>query len=145
MAKIHRSTKILATPESIWEYLAQPKHWPEWDPDMAAVEADAPGFENGQAWTVRLDQPITATVEFANVDAHRHLDWNIRALAGLLRSEATFRLEPLDDGGTMFHYEFEMGGLLGALVQRLRRPVVERGVDAGLANIAAATRTGSPS
>jgi hypothetical protein len=62
LAKIHRSTKIPATPEAIWEYLAEPKHWPEWDPDMAEVDADGPGFENGQVWTVRLDQPITATV-----------------------------------------------------------------------------------
>ena len=145
MAKIERSTKIPAPPESIWEYLAEPQHWPEWDPDMAEVKADDPGFEDGQAWTVRLDQPITATVEFANVEANRHLDWDIRALAGLLRSEATFRLEPLDDGSTMFHYEFEMGGLLGSLIQRLRRPIVERGVDDGLANIAAATGAGSPS
>ena len=144
MAKIARSTRIPATPEAIWEYLAEPKHWPQWDPDMAAVEADGPGFENGQIWTVRLDQPITASLEFAGVEAHRRLDWDIRALAGLLRSEATFRLEPLDGGDTMFHYEFEMGGLLGSLIQRLRRSVVERGVDDGLANIAAATGTGSP-
>ena len=145
MAKIERSTTISATPGSIWEYLAEPEHWPEWDPDMAGVEADAPGFENGQVWTVRLDQPITATVEFANVEALRQLDWNVRALAGLLRSEATFRLEPLDDGSTTFHYEFEMGGPIGALIQRLRRSIVERGVDDGLANIAAATGTASPS
>lgn len=45
----------------------------------------------------------------------------------------------------MFHHEFEMGGLLGALVQRVRRAIVERGVDDGPANIAAATGTGSPS
>lgn len=143
MAKIHRSTKILATPESIWEYLAQPKHWPEWDPDMAEVDADGPGFENGQVWTVRLDQPVTASMEFANVETHRRLDWNVRAFAGLLRSEATFRLEPLDDGGTTFHYEFEMGGLLGSLIQRLRSSIVVRGVEDGLSNIAAATAAGS--
>ena len=84
-------------------------------------------------------------MEFANVEAQRQLDWKVRALAGLLRSEATFRLEPLDDGSTMFHYEFEMGGPIGALIQRLRRSIVERGVDDGLANIAAATGTASPS
>ena len=144
MAKIKRSTKIAATPESVWEYLAEPRHWPEWDPDMAEVEAEGPGFENGQRWTVRLDQPITATVEVANVEPHRRLDWHIRALGGLLRSEATFRLEP-HDGGTTFHYEFEMGGLLGTLIQRSRRAIVERGVDDGLANIASATGTASPS
>ena len=145
MAKIHRSTKIQASPEAIWEYLAEPMHWPEWDPDMVEVHADRPGFENGQVWTIRLDQPITATLEFANVDPHRRLDWNVRALAGLLRSEATFLLEPLDEGGTTFHYEFEMGGVLGALIQRLRSSVVVGGVDKGLSNIAAATATGSPS
>ena len=144
MAKIERSMSIQATPEAIWEYLAEPSHWPEWDPDMAAVEADAPGFANGQAWTVHLAQPkITATVEFADVEASRQLGWNIRAMAGLMKSEATFRLEPLGDGSTTFHYEFEMGGLLGSMVQRLRREVVERGVDHGLANIAAATEMSS--
>ena len=142
MAKIHRSTTIQATPQSIWEYLAEPTHWPEWDPDMAEVRADGPGFQDGQAWTVRLVQPITADLTFANVDPHRRLDWNIHALAGLLRSEATFRLEPLDGGRTTFHYEFEMAGPLGSLIQRLRRTVVERGVDEGLSNIAAATATG---
>lgn len=143
MAKIRRSTTIQATPEAIWEYLAEPTHWPEWDPDMAEVDADGPGFEDGQVWTVRLDQPITASLTFANVETHRRLDWNVRAFAGLLRSEATFRLEPLDDGGTTFQYEFEMGGVLGSLIQRMRSSIVERGVDGGLSNIAAATATGS--
>ncbi len=29
MAKIHRSTTIQATPEAIWEYLAEPTHRPD--------------------------------------------------------------------------------------------------------------------
>jgi hypothetical protein len=37
-----------------------------------------------------------------------------------------------------------LGGLLGALIKRLRRPIVLRSVDDGLADIAAATGTGSP-
>ena len=144
MTRIHRSATIDATPDAIWDYLAEPSHWPQWDPDIAEIEASEPGFTDGQTWTVRMHQPMQATVAFANIERGRHLDWHVSALGGLLRSEATFRLEPGSDAATTtFHYEFELAGLLGGVLQRLRGGTVVGAVEEGLANIASATSAGS--
>ena len=143
MPTIHRSATIHATPDAIWNYLAEPSNWPGWDPDMVSVDADGTGFSEGQTWTVRLKQPITATLTFSGIEPQRRFDWAVRAWGGLIRSSATFRLDPAEDGTTAFHYDFEMGGLIGATIQRLQGSTVARGVDDGLANIAAATAGGS--
>ncbi len=144
MASIHRRTTIAAPPQAVWDYLADPANWPVWDPDITEVEATEPGIEEHRSWSIRVGR-LSATLTFDDVEPPRSFEWDIRALGGLLESEAEFRLEPLDADpdtgrgpGTELHYEFELDGPLGWLIGRVQSRRVVAAVEEGLANIAAA-------
>src|SRR3954471_4622584 len=45
--------KLLAPPEEVWRFLAEPRHLADWWPGIAAVEPDRRGLAPGARWTVR--------------------------------------------------------------------------------------------
>lgn len=136
MSTVRRSESIQASPETIWDYLADPAHWPQWDPDITSVGTSQVGIVDGRTWPLRVRPGIGARMVFDDVQLHRSFEWDIRALGGLIESEAEFRLEPgTEPGMTVLHYEFELEGPAGQLLDRLRSSAVESAVEAGLANI----------
>ena len=139
MATVRRSATVQATPEKIWDYLADPVHWSQWDPDITGVGTTEIGIVDGRIWPVRVKPGLSGTLVFDDVEMHRSFEWDVRALGGLIESEAEFRLEPGDELGlTVLHYEFELEGPLGQLLARLRSKTIVTAVEAGLANIVAA-------
>ena len=143
MATVRRSATMQASPETIWDYLADPAHWSQWDPDIADVGTTEIGIVDGRTWPVRVKPGLSGTLVFDDVELHRSFEWDIRALGGLIESEAEFRVEPADEPGlTVFHYQFELGGPLGWLLGRVRPKTIITAVEAGLANIAAAVEQG---
>jgi uncharacterized protein YndB with AHSA1/START domain len=45
--------ELLASPEDVWAFLAEPYHLPDWWPGLAAVEPDRRGVAVGARWRVR--------------------------------------------------------------------------------------------
>lgn len=139
MVTVRRSATVQAWPETIWEYLADPAHWSQWDPDIISVGTTEIGIVDGRTWPIRVKPGLGGTLVFDDVEMHRSFEWDVRALGGLIESEAEFRLEPADEPGlTTLHYEFELEGPLGRLLGRLRSKRIIAAVESGLASIAAA-------
>jgi len=44
--------ELLAAPEDVWEFLAEPRHFADWWPRIAAVEPDRRGLAPGARWVV---------------------------------------------------------------------------------------------
>jgi hypothetical protein len=45
--------ELLASPETVWGFLAEPHHLADWWPGIAAVEPDRRGFAPGARWRVQ--------------------------------------------------------------------------------------------
>jgi uncharacterized protein YndB with AHSA1/START domain len=50
------SRELLALPEDVWQFLAEPRHLADWWPGIAAVEPDRRGLAVGARWRVRRNQ-----------------------------------------------------------------------------------------
>lgn len=139
MVTVRRSATIQAYPETIWNYLADPAHWSQWDPDIISVGTTEVGITEGRTWPVRFKPGLSGTLVFDDIELHRSFEWDIRVLGGLIEAEAEFRMEPADEPGlTTLSYEFEMEGPLGQLLTRFASKRIINAVEVGLANIAAA-------
>ena len=57
MPTVRASRELLATPEDVWRYLAEPYNLSDWWPGIAAVEPDRRGFAAGARWRVRSNEP----------------------------------------------------------------------------------------
>jgi uncharacterized protein YndB with AHSA1/START domain len=51
------SRELVASPEGVWHYLAEPYHLSDWWPGISTVEPDRRGFAAGARWLVRSDEP----------------------------------------------------------------------------------------
>ena len=47
------SRELLAPPEDVWTFLAEPRHLADWWPGIGAVEPDRRGLAEGARWRVR--------------------------------------------------------------------------------------------
>ena len=58
MPRASATRELLASREEVWAFLAEPHHFPDWWPDVAAVEPDRRGLAEGARWHVHgKDQP----------------------------------------------------------------------------------------
>lgn len=64
---------------------------------MATVHRSTP--VDGRAWPVRVKPGLSGTLEFDDVEKHQSFECDIRALGGLIKSDAESRLEPGDEAG----------------------------------------------
>lgn len=132
---VERTAEIEAPPATVWAYLSDLPRWAEWDPDIDAVTAIRGTLDGGGEIDIRL-RGRPGTIRFAEVETERRVRWTGRLLGGLVRTDATFTLAPLDGARTRFTYAFRMTGPVGGLAHRMNRKMVIEGTERGLANIA---------
>ena len=53
MGSARASRELLAPPEEVWKFLAQPHHLADWWPGLGGVEPDRRGVAEGASWRVR--------------------------------------------------------------------------------------------
>jgi uncharacterized protein YndB with AHSA1/START domain len=52
------SRELLASREDVWKFVAEPHHFPDWWPGIAAVQPDRRGVAEGARWHVHgIDRP----------------------------------------------------------------------------------------
>jgi uncharacterized protein YndB with AHSA1/START domain len=52
------SRELLAGREDVWEFIAEPHHFPDWWPGIGGVQPDRRGFAEGARWGVSgVDRP----------------------------------------------------------------------------------------
>ena len=52
MPRVSASRVLLASREDVWSFIAEPHHFADWWPRVAAVEPDRRGFSPGARWVV---------------------------------------------------------------------------------------------
>jgi hypothetical protein len=58
MPRAFASRVLLAPREDVWAFIAEPHHFPDWWPGVAAVNPDRRGFAEGARWEVQAtDRP----------------------------------------------------------------------------------------
>ena len=57
MAGSSASRVLLASVDSVWQFLAEPYHLSDWWPGLRGVEPDRRGFEVGARWAVQIAEP----------------------------------------------------------------------------------------
>ena len=132
MAKTTRSQRIAATPEAVWEIVADPHHLPRWWPGVARVE-DVRGGRFTEVIPTRRGKPVRLDFRELESDPPHTLRWT-QELAGtpferlLTAWTTTITLEPAGEGACLVtleeHQQLRGSFRAGLLLQR--RPASRR-------------------
>jgi hypothetical protein len=103
-------TTINASPDNIWNILADPGGYPDWDPAMDHIEGKLAPGETVKFFTKLSPQafPVKVTV----FEPGRKMVLTGGMPLGLFKSERTHTLTPSKDGQTTFHTKEIFSGLL---------------------------------
>lgn len=117
MPRISASRELLAAREDVWAFIAEPHHFPDWWPGVAAVQPDRRGFAEGARWQVLSpDRPTlfrrATSSGMLLVRAIRPLELFGWTLTGD-HVDAELKLERLEDDRTLAVLELEAPWLAG--------------------------------
>ena len=127
-----------ATPERLWDLMADIERWPAWNPDVRSVTMRGPLAEG----TVFRWKAGPATIEstLRRVERPRVLGWSGRTMG--IRAMHVWRFNP-SDGRTTASMEESFDGLVARLLRtRLQRQLVASTAHGLQALKAAAERSG---
>ena len=127
MNRVEQSTSIdvAASPERVWEVLADVEKWPEWTDSVTSVKR----LDDGQLVVgsrVEISQPRipTGTYTVTALEPGRTFTWEQRQPGSTVSGH--HECTPLPDGGTRVELKVVMSGLVGGVVGRLYRKLTER-------------------
>jgi len=104
------STAINASPETIWNILADPNGYPDWDLSMDHIEGKLALGETVRFFTKLSEQAFPVKVTAFEPETKMVLTGGMPF--GLFKSERTHTLTPSNDGQTTFHTQEVFSGLL---------------------------------
>jgi uncharacterized protein YndB with AHSA1/START domain len=125
MPRVSASRELLASRDDVWSFIAEPRHFADWWPGIAAVEPDRRGLAEGARWgIVTADRPTLLRRSTSSgmllvraVRAPELFGWTLTGD----HIDAELRLEPSGDERTAAVLELDapwMFGLSRALPQR---------------------------
>lgn len=119
--ELHAATWIAASPDQVWQILADLASYPQWNPFVVSATGEL--FE-GERLHVRLHppgaRPVTVRPTLSSVVPGQELRWNgSLGPRGLFDGEHTFRLQPLGRGTHFVQHERFTGALVPLLLPRL--------------------------
>ena len=117
MRRFETTTTIGATPERVWDVLADTSSWPDWDSGVVRVEGE---LERGRRITVvsALNPKRAYPVTVAELEPGHGMTWRGGMPLGLFRGVRTYSLTPDGDGRTRFDMREEFSGPLAPLIWR---------------------------
>jgi uncharacterized protein YndB with AHSA1/START domain len=85
MPRATAARELLASRQDVWQFVAEPGHFADWWPGIAAVEPDRRGFAEGARWTVHENGRPTlfrrsgysGTLLVRRIDPYRHFAWTL--------------------------------------------------------------------
>jgi hypothetical protein len=111
MKAFYASTKINASPGTIWEIITDAEHYPEWDPQAVRIEGKIAAGETVTAYTkFSPDRAFPAKV--TEFEPGVKMTWTGGMPLGLFKGVRTFTLTPQEDGSVQFDLREEFSGLL---------------------------------
>jgi uncharacterized protein YndB with AHSA1/START domain len=130
------SVRIDSPVEEVFEYVANPRNFPNWNSAVQAVSVRSGEVEPGSTYLMERDLPGgRAQNELEIVDREPPTAFTIRTTSGPTPFVYRYRFKP-DRGATLVHLaaSVELSGIAGALGPLASR-VVKRGVDANFATL----------
>ena len=120
MKELHSEIEIAASPERVWDILADFAAYPRWNPFIRYISGE---LEVGERLEVRLEPPdsrgITLRPRVLSTEPNRQLRWLGHLLVpGLFDGEHTLATEPLDENRVRFVQHEVFKGVLIPLVAR---------------------------
>ena len=120
MKELHSEIEINASPERVWDILADFAAYPRWNPFIRYISGK---LEVGERLEVRLEPPdsrgITLRPTVLSAEPNRQLRWLGHLLVpGLFDGEHTLATEPLDESRVRFVQHEVFKGVLVPLVAR---------------------------
>ena len=120
MKELHAEIEINASPERVWDILADFAAYPRWNPFIRHISGE---LEVGERLEVRLEPPdsrgITLRPTVLSAEPNRQLRWLGHLLVpGLFDGEHTLATEPLEDNRVRFVQHEVFKGVLVPLVAR---------------------------
>jgi hypothetical protein len=117
MKHFETSTTIDATPERVWEILADTASWSDWDSGVVGVEGE-PGEGNRVKITSELNPKRSYPVKITEFERPRRMAWVGGVPLGLFKGVRTYTLTPEGEGRTRFDIREEFTGPLLPLIWR---------------------------
>src|ERR687897_2709530 len=120
MKELHTEIEINASPERVWDTLADFAAYPRWNPFIRHISGK---LEVGERLKVRLEPPggrgITLRPTVLSAEPNRQLRWLGHLLVpGLFDGEHTLATEPLEENRVRFVQREAFKGLLVPLLAR---------------------------
>ena len=117
MVKLRKTIEISASPETVWEVLADLEQWSDWTPSITSVELlDGGSPEMGKSAKILQPKLPPAVWTITSWTPVKSFVWESRRLGVVTRAEHV--ITPKDQGCTV-DLGIEFGGLLGGVVGRL--------------------------
>ncbi len=109
MTAVQESIVIDASPERVYKVITQFEEYPEFLPEVEAVEAQCLGDDHWQATqTIRVIKKLVYTVELTGVP-YKELRWHLISEEGLLTTNSgSWELTELPDGQTRANYTLDI-------------------------------------
>jgi hypothetical protein len=117
MRSIETTTTIDATPERVWDVLADSSSWPDWDSGVVRVEGEL-RVGNRVKVVSELNPKRAYPVKVMELEPGRGMTWKGGMPLGLFRGVRTYRLSPDGAGRTRFEMREEFSGPLLPLIWR---------------------------
>jgi hypothetical protein len=119
----------LASREDVWQFIAEPGHFADWWPGIAAVVPDRRGFAEGARWTIHAaNQPTlfrrsgySGTLFITAIEPYRRFAWTLTGD----RLDAELLLEHRAEDRTRVFLEISAAWLV-SVPRRLPRRALER-------------------
>ncbi len=119
------SIDVAASPDLVWEVLADVERWPEWtDSVSSARPLDAGPLAVGSRFELSQPRIPTGTYTVTALEPGRAFTWEQRQPGSTVA--AHHECAPLPDGGTRVELRVVMSGAVGRVVGRLYRRITER-------------------
>jgi len=125
---LHVETVVDATPEQVWEALADFGSWNEWNPTL--FQASGPPAVGSQVRMKLQLGPFKVPMrqQILSIDPPHELVWrSLQPVQSALDVVRRFRVEPLEGGRTRLLQSETTNGFLGAIEVRLLGKAIKRG------------------
>lgn len=118
------SVSIDAPPEDVWRVLSNVTQWPLWTPTVTEVTAlEGPELRVGSRFRVTQPKLRPATWTVTSAVSNSGFVWESSALGMVMVAEHL--IEAVASGRTQVHLSFAFRGLLGAVLGRISKALVE--------------------
>jgi uncharacterized protein YndB with AHSA1/START domain len=111
------SRSIAAPPQTIWDLLTDAAAYPSWNPAVLGIEGRiAPGERI--VLTSIVNPKRAFKLEVTEFDPERSMVWADGMPFGLFKGVRTYRLQPQEDGDTLFTMEEVYSGPLEPIISK---------------------------